>query len=73
MHAKSSDTKANHSRPLKTIDHDLLSADIGKINFNLDSNNVDSIYDNYNTIFTSLLEKHAPLKTDYVVCAAIDD
>ena len=54
-------------RQLKTIDHDLLSADIGKINFNLDSKNVDSIVDNYNTVFTSLLDKHAPLKTDYVV------
>ena len=51
-------------RQLKTIDHDLLSADIGKINFNLDSKNVDSIVDN---VFTSLLDKHAPLKTDYVV------
>ena len=29
-------------RPLKTIDHDLLSTDIGKIDFNLDSKNVDS-------------------------------
>ena len=54
-------------RPLKTIDHDLLSTDIGKIDFNLDSKNVDSIVDNYNTVFTSLLDKHAPLKTDYVV------
>ena len=26
-----------------------------------------SIVDNYNTDFTSLLDKHAPLKTDYVV------
>ena len=49
-------------RQLKTIDHDLLSADIGKINFNIDSKNVDSIVDNYNTVFTSLLDKHAPLK-----------
>ena len=54
-------------RPLKTIDHDLLSADIRKINFNLDSQNVDSIVDNYNTVFTSLLDNHALLKTDYVV------
>ena len=54
-------------RPLKLIDNDLLSADIRKINFNLDSKNVDSIVDNYNTVFTSLLDKHAPLKTDYVV------
>ena len=57
----------NTFRSLKTIDHDLLSADIGKINFNLDYKNVDSIVDNYNTVFTSLLDKHAPLKTDYVV------
>ena len=54
-------------RPLKTIDHDLLHADIRKINFNFDSQNVDSIVDNYNTVFTSLLDKHAPLETDYVV------
>ena len=47
--------------------HDLLSADICKINFNIDSQYVDSIVDNYNTVFTSLLDKHAPLKTDYVV------
>ena len=26
-----------------------------------------SIVDNYNTVFTSLLDKHAPLKIDYVV------
>ena len=38
-------------RPLKTIDHDLLSADIRKINFNLDHQNVDSIVNNYNTVF----------------------
>ena len=47
---------------MKTIDHDLLSADIGKINFNLDDND----NDNYNIIFTSLLDKRALLKTDYV-------
>ena len=46
-------------RQLKTIDHDLLSPDIGKINFYLDSNYVDSIVDNYNTVFSSLLVKHA--------------
>ena len=39
-------------RPLKTIDYDLLSTDIGKINFNLDSKNGDSIADNYNIVFT---------------------
>ena len=44
-----------------------MSTDIGKIDFNLDSKNVDSIVDNYNTVFTSLLDKHSPLKTDYVV------
>ena len=56
MQAQSSETKANHTfRPLKTIDHDLLSPDIGKIDFNLDSKNVDFIVDNYNTVFTSLL------------------
>ena len=59
--------RKSHFRQLKTIDHDLLFADICKINFNLDSKNVDSIVDNYNTVFTSLLDKHAPLKTDYIV------
>ena len=29
--------------------------------------NLDSIVDNYNTVFTSLLDTHAPLNTDYVV------
>ena len=29
--------------------------------------NVDSIVDNYNTVFISLLDKHAPLKSDCVV------
>ena len=52
---------------MKTIDHDVLSADIGQINFNLDSKNVDFIIHNYKTVFTSLLDKYAPLKTDYVV------
>ena len=49
-------------RPLITIDNDLLSTDIGKIDFNLDSKNVNSIVDNYNTVLL-----HAHLKTDYVV------
>ena len=53
-------------RPLKIIDRDLLSSDISKTNFNLDAKNVDFIVDN-NTVFTSLLDKHAPLKTVYVV------
>ena len=37
-------------KPFKTIDHDLLSANIGEINFNLDSKNIDSIVYNYNTV-----------------------
>ena len=52
---------------MKTIDHDLMSTDISKIDFNLASKHVDSIVDNNNTVFTLLLDKHAPLKTDYVV------
>ena len=52
---------------METIDHDLLSADNGKIKVNLDSKNVDSFVDNYNTVFTSLLDKHALLTMDYVV------
>ena len=28
---------------------------------------ISSIVDNYNSVFTSLLDKHVPLKTDYVV------
>ena len=37
-------------RPLKTIDHDLLSTDIGQIDFNLVYKNADSIVDNCNTV-----------------------
>ena len=44
-----------------------MSTDISKVDFKLDFHNVDSFVDNYNTVFTSLLDKHAPLKTDYVV------
>ena len=55
MHAQSSETKQITCRPLKNIGHDLVSADIGKLDFNVDSKNVDSIVDNYNTVFTSLL------------------
>ena len=47
----------------------LLSTDIGKIDFNLDSKNVDSIVANYNTVFTSLLDKHAPWMTEEIMSA----
>ena len=50
MHAQLSEMKAITFRPWKTIDHDLLSTDISKIHFNLDSKN-DYIFDNYNTFF----------------------
>ena len=43
-------------RLLITIGHDLLSADIGKIDFNINTKNIDSIVDNYNTVFTYLLD-----------------
>ena len=49
-------------RPLKTIDHNLLSTDIGKIDFNLDS-----IVDNYNTVFTSLFWTVVGININYLV------
>ena len=52
---------------METIDHDYLFTNISIIDFNLDPKNVDPIVDNYTTVFTSLLDKHAPLNTDYVV------
>ena len=51
-------------RPLKIINHDLLSIDISKIDFNLDFKNFDYFV---NTVFTSLLPKYAPLKTYHLV------
>ena len=54
-------------RCLKNIKSDQLSIDISKIDFKIDSNDVDLIVDNYNSAFSSLLDTHAPLKNDHVV------
>ena len=48
-------------RCLKNIKSDRLSIDISKIDFKIDSNDVDLIVDNYNSAFSSLLDTHAPL------------
>ena len=54
-------------RCLRNIKSDRLSTDISKIDFKIDSNDVDLIVDNYNSAFSSLLDTQAPLKNDYVV------
>ena len=53
-------------RCLKNINSDRLSNDISNIYFKIDSNDVDLIVDNYNSAFSSLLDTHAPLKSEYV-------
>ena len=54
-------------RCLKNIKSDRLLIDISKIDFKIDSNDVDLIVDNYNFAFSSLLDTHAPLKNGHVV------
>ena len=49
------------------MNSDRLSIDISKIDFKIDSNDVNLIVDNYNSAFSSLLDTHAPLKNDHVV------
>ena len=55
-------------RCMKNIDSDQLSADISKIDFKTDCDNVDIVVDNYDTVLASLLDLHAPLKTNNVIC-----
>ena len=54
-------------RCVKNNNSDRLSIDISKIDFKIDSNDVDLIVVNYNSAFSSLLDTHAPLKNDHVV------
>ena len=53
---------------MKNIDSDQLSTDISKINFKTDCDDVDIVVDNYDTVLASLLDLHAPLKTNNVTC-----
>ena len=55
-------------RQLKTIDNDEIAKDIEAADFNLDICDVNAVVDTYNVVFTSILNKHAPLKTKYVTC-----
>ena len=59
-----------HSLPKRLIYCPLI---LGKSILTLILKNVDSIVDNYNTVFTSLLDKHAPLKliTLYLVMCSL--
>ena len=54
-------------RCLKNINSDRLSNDISNIDFKIDSDDVDLIVDNYNSAFSSLLDTHAPLKSEHVI------
>ena len=73
LHATITCTRNNPERKkityrcLKNIKSDRLSIDISKIDFKIDSNDVDLIVDNYNSAFSSLLDTHAPLKSEYVI------
>ena len=55
-------------RCTKKIDSDQLSNDISNIDFKTDCNDVDIVVDNYDAALTSLLDVHAPLKTNTVAC-----
>ena len=55
-------------RCTKKIDSDQLSNDISNIDFKTDCNDVDIVVDNYDAALTSLLDLHAPLKTNTVAC-----
>ena len=51
-------------RCMKNIDSDQLSTDISKIDFKTECDDVDIVVDNYDTVLASLLDLHAPLKTN---------
>ena len=53
-------------RCLKNINVDELSNDLSIIYFKMECIDVNLVVDNYNTVLSSLLDSHAPLKTDYV-------
>ena len=61
-------TKKITYRCTKKIDSDELSNDISNIDFKTDCNDVDIVVDNYDAALTSLLDLHAPLKTNNVTC-----
>ena len=53
-------------RCLKNINFDELSKDFSNIGFKMEYIDVNLVFDNYNTVLSSLLDSYAPLKTDYV-------
>ena len=53
-------------RCLKITNFDELSNDLSNFYFKIESIDVNLVVDNYNTVLSSLLDSHAPLKTDYV-------
>ena len=53
-------------RCLKNIKSDELSKDLSNIDSRMECIDVNLVVDNYNTVLSSLLDSHAPLKTDYV-------
>ena len=53
-------------RCLKNITFDELSNDLSNIDFKMECIDVNLVVDNYNAVLSSLLDSHAPLKTDYV-------
>ena len=61
-------TKKITYRCTKKIDSDELSNDISNIDFKTDCNDVDMVVDNYHAVLASLLDLHAPLKTNNVTC-----
>ena len=53
---------------MKNIDSDQLSTDIYEIDFKTDCDDVDIVVDNDDTVLASLLDLHAPLKSNNVTC-----
>ena len=45
---------------------DELSKDLSNIDLKMECIDINLIVDNYNSVLSSLLDSHAPLKTDYV-------
>ena len=73
LHATIACTRDHPSRKkitykcLKNINFDELSNDLSNIDFKIKYNDVYLVVDNYNKTLSSLLDSHAPLKTDYVI------
>ena len=72
LHATIACTRDHQSRKkityrcLKNIKSDELSNDLSNIDFKIECIDVNLVVDNYNAVLSSLLDSHAPLKTDYV-------